>query len=143
MDYIVLAGVKPYDGRYELDLSREMSSREWGWIKRLAGYLPVTMDENTFSDPEFACVLAVIALHRASKVETREVPAVFEKIADAPFGTTITIEGDNELEQEDDAGPPAGSPPTGEAGKSPSNGSSQPSTRPELSTSKTSSVIPV
>ena len=39
-------GVPPYDGRYDFDLEgRELTTREWGWIKRLSGYLPLTIEE--------------------------------------------------------------------------------------------------
>lgn len=106
---IVLAGVKPYDGTYPLDFAQELTTREFGWIKRLAGYLPLQLDDAiTGGDPEFFCVLAAIALHRAGRAEAREVPAVFERLADAPFGSAITVVLDTEEEQaaEGDAGPP-------------------------------------
>ena len=36
--WLRLDGVKPYDGRYELDLDGQpLTRREWGWIKRNAG----------------------------------------------------------------------------------------------------------
>ena len=75
MDYIVIEGVPPYDGRYEFDLEgRELTTREWGWIKRHSGYLPLTIEDG-FTDPELVTVFAAIALRRAGKVEAREVPA--------------------------------------------------------------------
>ena len=74
MDYIVVEGVRPYDGRYEFDLAgQELTTREWGWIKRLSGYLPLTVEEG-LSDPELIVVFAVIALRRAGKVEPKDVP---------------------------------------------------------------------
>jgi hypothetical protein len=109
VDYIVLSGVQPWDGRYELDLGEEFTTREWGWIKRHAGYLPLTLTDEAMSDPELACVLAVIVLHRAGKVERQRVPDVFERLVDAPFGATVTIEVGEEEETEDDAGPPPSS----------------------------------
>ena len=43
MRWITLTGFKPYDGRYEFDLDgNEFTAREWGWLKRLAGYMPMT-----------------------------------------------------------------------------------------------------
>lgn len=108
MDYIVLSGVKPYDGRYELNLTQEFTTREWGWIKRLAGYLPVTLTDDAFSDPELACALAVIVLHRAGRIEKPEAAAMFDRLVDAPFGSTITIETDDaSADEAGDAGPPA------------------------------------
>ena len=100
MDFIVVEGVRPYDGRYEFDLAgQELTTREWGWIKRLSGYLPLTVEEG-LSDPELIVVFAVIALRRAGKVEPKDVPAVFERLSDAPFGAAITMETDVEVEEE-------------------------------------------
>jgi hypothetical protein len=98
VDYITIAGVQPYDGRYELDLEQApLTTREWGWVKRLSGYLPMTIGEEGFADPEFVAVLACVGLRRAGKVEAKDVPEVFERISDAPFGSTITLEaGDTE-----------------------------------------------
>ena len=108
MDYIVIEGVPPYDGRWEFDLEgRELTTREWGWIKRLSGYLPLTIDEG-LADPELIIVFACIALRRASAVESREVTDLFERLSDAPFGSAITMETDREEEVEE-AGPPPSS----------------------------------
>ena len=106
MDYIVVEGVRPYDGRYEFDLEGQaLTTREWGWIKRLSGYLPLTVDEGA-RDPELIVVFAVIALRRAGKVEPRDVPAVFETLSDAPFGSTITMETDVVEEEAEEKRPP-------------------------------------
>lgn len=105
---IVIAGVKPYDGRYDLDLGQELTTREWGWIKRLAGYLPSNLTDDSFSDPELGCVLAVIAMRRAGRIQPAEVVGVFEKLADAPFGSAISIEGEPDAEGVEE-GPPPGS----------------------------------
>ena len=105
MDRIVIEGVHPYDGRWDFDLvGRELTTREWGWIKRLSGYLPLTIEEG-FSDPELITVFAAIALRRAGRIEPREVPEVFERLSDAPFGSAITLE--TEEAEEDDVGPPS------------------------------------
>jgi hypothetical protein len=117
---LIITGVHPYDGRYPLDLETEFTTREWGWLKRLAGYLPLQLDDNAFADPELACVLAVIVLHRAGTIERTEVPKVFDRIVDAPFGSTITIEADEDAEA--DAGPPASS----SNGSSATSGASSP-----------------
>ena len=59
-------------------------------------------------DAEFMCVMGLIALHRAGRIEPRDVPRVFDKLIDAPFGSAITIEveDDEEADEADDAGPP-------------------------------------
>jgi hypothetical protein len=107
-DYITITGVKPYDGRYELDLTEQQAftQREWGWIKRYAGYVsPLDMGENAFADPEMVGVLALVALYRAGKVETRDVQAVWERFQDAPFGSTVRFEA-GPADEEDDGSPP-------------------------------------
>ena len=108
MDYITIDGVPPYDGRYEWDIeNRELTTREWGWIKRLTGYLPLNIEEG-LGDPELVVVFAAMALRRAGKVEAKDVPQAFERLSDAPFGERITLETDV-ADEEDDAGPPASS----------------------------------
>jgi hypothetical protein len=137
MDFIVLENVKPYDGRYQFDLAgSELTTREWGWIKRHSGYLPLTVEEGfAGADPELFAVFATIALRRAGRIEPADVPAVYEKLVDAPFGSTIRLETDT-VEQGDDAGPPPtaerpsssgnGSPASSETSAGPRNGSGTP-----------------
>jgi hypothetical protein len=109
MDYLIIEGVPPYDGRWQFDLeTQELTTREWGWIKRLSGYLPLTVEEG-LGDPELVVVFACIALRRAGKATPTEVPKLFEELSDAPFGSAITMETDVVDEAEDDAGPPASS----------------------------------
>jgi hypothetical protein len=105
MNWIVVDGVRPWDGRYEFDLDEQpLTSREWGWIKRHAGYLPLTIDDGLRGgDPELFSIWAVIALRRAGKIQPAEVAGVFERFADAPFDGSITFEGG---EVGADAGPP-------------------------------------
>jgi hypothetical protein len=132
-DHIAIHGVKPYDGRYELDLGDEFTTREWGWIKRLSGYLPATLTDDAMSDPELACVLAVIVLHRVGRIERTEVPTVFDRLLDAPFGSAITIEvGENTEDTDGDAGPPLKS----------SNENSDTNGAGSLTSSETSEVTP-
>jgi hypothetical protein len=108
MDWIVIDGVPPYEGRWQFDLdTQELTTREWGWIKRLSGYLPLTVEEG-LSDPELIVVFACIALRRAQKVTPAEVPDVFERLSDAPFGSAITMETDTK-EAAIEASPPASS----------------------------------
>lgn len=120
MDWVVIDGVKPWDGRYELDLAgAPLTSREWGWIKRFAGYLPADLDGRTFTDPEVISVLAIVSLHRAGKVEPRDVPDLWERLQDVPFGSTITLEL-GETEEDDEVADPTES----SNGNEPSSGAS-------------------
>ena len=105
MQHVIITGVPGFDGRYPFDLEhRELTTREWGWIKRLAGYLPLALDDDAFGDPELITVFAAIALRRQGKVEAADVPRAFETLSDAPFGAAITLETDEEAQP--DAGPP-------------------------------------
>lgn len=111
MRTIVISGAPPYDGRYEFDQARKFTAREWGWIKRLSGYLPDELDV-AMRDAEFSVVVALIALHRAGKISTGEVPQLFERFADAP-DLELTAETDEpvdeELESPDPTSPPSSS----------------------------------
>jgi hypothetical protein len=110
MDYLVVDGVKPWDGRYEFDIvDAELTTREWGWIKRCSGYMPLTVAEGfDGGDPELFACFAVIMLRRAGKIQAAEVEDVFDRIADAPFGATIRVESDS-ADQTDDQSPPPSS----------------------------------
>jgi hypothetical protein len=127
---ITVTDVKPYDGTYELSFEQELTAREWGWIKRLSGYLPASIDAAVLGDdPEFACVLAVMAMRRTGKIAAAEVPGVFDRLIDAPYGSTIQVKFDEaDANAEDDAGPPALS----------SNGSETTSGRGSRTSSETS-----
>jgi hypothetical protein len=112
MDYLIIQGVAPYDGRYPLDLDeQELTTREWGWIKRLSNYLPLTAaDGFNGNDPELMCALAAILLRRAGRIQTRDVPGVFERLADAPFTASLSWESDPAGEPlEDDLADPTAS----------------------------------
>ena len=124
MSIINVTGAKPYDGRYPLDLDEQpLTTREWGWIKRNAGYVPLTLTGEAFSDPELIIVLAVIAIRRAGRIATEQFAEVWDRFNDAPFGSMLTIEPDpDEVDDEDDAGPPA----LGNSESSSSNGGSSP-----------------
>jgi hypothetical protein len=139
VDWIVVEGVKPWDGRYEFDLERQpLTTREWGWIKRLAGYLPITIDEGfDGGDPELFTCFAVIALRRAGQIENRDVAATYERIIDLPQERTIRIESDTEA-IEDDASPPA----TSSNGKQGSSGPSSPTSSETLPLSPARSGTP-
>jgi hypothetical protein len=110
-DHILIEGVRLYDGEYPFDLENaELTTREWGWIKRLAGYLPDTI-EGGAQDPELVIVFAAIAIRRAGKIEAREVPEVFDTLSDAPFGAAVKLvleapEEEPKEDGEDDALPP-------------------------------------
>ena len=133
MDTIVITGVPPWDGRYPFDIAdNEPTTREWGWIKRFSGYLPTTIEDGLKgADPELICAFAVIALRRAGKATNEDVPGLYERLADAPFGAAVQLETDS-TDSEGDVGPPAGS----------SDGSSSSSGTDSTRSSETSPEIP-
>lgn len=112
MPAIILTGVQPYDGRYPLQLEGDLFTiHEWGWIKRFAGYLPATVwDGFDGGDPELMATFAVIALHRAGRITSRDAPDVFAQIGHGQLGAQLQIEADpGDAEAEDDASPPRSS----------------------------------
>ena len=120
MDWLVLEGVKPWDGRYEFDLdATAMTTREWGYLKRLSGYMPMTIEQGFEGrDPELFAAFAVIALRRNGRITNDDVDHVYERIIDAPFAESIRLEPGETETEEDDAGPPERS----SNGKQPSSG---------------------
>ena len=110
MDHIVIDGSNPWRGRYEFDLAESVETltlSEWGWIKKLGGYLPATIGEGLAgADAELIGTLAVIALCRNGKIDKRDVPDVFERLVDSPY-TAVTIEFGDVSPEKGDAGPPA------------------------------------
>lgn len=112
-DWLNIKGVKPYDGRYLFDVDgAPFTTREWGYIKRLSGYMPLTVSEGfAGGDPELYAAFAVIALVRAGRVEPADVAGVFDRIADAPFGAAVQLENDGLDDTAADAVDPPQEPP--------------------------------
>src|SRR5262245_36943238 len=137
MYHLVIEGVRPYDGRYPFDLEgQELTTREWGWIKRLSSYLPMTVSDGFASgDAELMCAIAVILLRRAGTITTEDVPSVYERLADAPFTASLHWEATQDGEPvEGDADDPTassnGNTESSGAGSTTSSGSSDdPSSR--------------
>src|SRR5262245_49440265 len=117
MDYITVSGVLGYDGRYGLDIEAQgFTVQEFGWIKRLSGYLPLTIDEGyQGADAELFAVFALIAMVRNGKVAEADAEDVFDKLRHAPM-TAITFEGD--ASEDADASPPASPENSGSNGTS-------------------------
>ena len=133
MDWIVITGVPPWDGRYPFDIAdHEPTTREWGIIKRFSGYLPTTIEDGLKgADPELICAFATIALRRAGKIGNDDVAGLYDRLAVAPFGAAVQLETDS-VEEADADSPPAGS----------SNGSSNFSGTDSTASSETSPATP-
>jgi hypothetical protein len=115
MDRVVITGIPPFDGEFELDLStRVFSTLEWRWIKKISGYLPLTIQDGLEGgDPDIFVVMAIVALYRSGKIAKEQVFAVADVLAEPPFdGSAIQIiVGEPEQEADEDR-PPASSPTT-------------------------------
>lgn len=143
MDHLVIENFRPYEGRYGMDLSQGITTREWGWLKRLAGYSPLTVEDGYRTyDPEFWAVFAVILLRRAGKIQTRDVEATFERLVDEDFTSVIRIEFDagDVAEVDDENADPTGSSTGSIASSGPA--SSESSETPTTPTSRTPSSDP-
>ena len=114
MARIVITGIPPYDGDYELDSDRAFNAREWRWIKKVSGYMPLTVSEGfEGGDPDLFVALAIIAMAREGRVTKDEGLRVADVLAEAPFdGAAITMVGDEPVEADeiplDLTPPPAG-----------------------------------
>lgn len=96
-DRFVISGVGRYDGEYDFDIDADpLTTREWHWIKKLSGYMPMTLGEGLDGgDPSLVVALCTVALHRAGKISRDEVLPVADSLADAPFdGAAIQLVGD-------------------------------------------------
>lgn len=104
----IVINVKPYQGEYLFDIGEEpLTVLEWRWVKKLSGYLPMTIDDGLRGgDPDLFLAFAVVALTRAGKVDQRSALEAADTLAQAPFdGTAIQYVA---VEEEGDAdGPPA------------------------------------
>lgn len=108
MQHIVLSeAVKPYDGRWEIDLSgTTFNTYEWGIIKRFSGYYMGDYAEGLKRlDVELLVALAVVALTQAGKANSDNQQDVYHRLASVPFdGEVISLDvGEDE---EEDAVPP-------------------------------------
>src|SRR5262252_5063885 len=114
MDRVIVSGIPPFDGEFELDLStRVFSTLEWRWIKKISGYLPLTIQQGLEGgDPDIFVVMAVIALYRAGKIQREQAYMAADALAEPPCdGSAIQIFV-GESEQPGDVRPPASSPTT-------------------------------
>lgn len=116
---LVITGIRPYDGSYDFDMESEpLTTLEWRWVKKISGYLPLTLQDGfDGGDPDLIVALAVVALRRAGKIMKEQAFQAADRIADAPFdGAALQLIADpddeTEADAEGDAVPPAEASPT-------------------------------
>lgn len=107
MIYMVIKEPKLWAGRWPLDLENEpLIRREWGWVKKFSGYMPLTVREGVEGgDAELFAVYAIIALVRAGTIQREDVPMAFDRFMDLPFDTAL-MDSDDETGDGDAAVPP-------------------------------------
>lgn len=117
-----------FKGEWDFDLGDEpLTALEWRWIKKVSGYLPLTIDEGVAGlDPDLFIAIAVIVLVRVGRVQRGEALAVADILADLPAdGSALKVVFDDTAEEEEGEGdPPAVAavpptePPPNDSGKS-------------------------
>lgn len=101
---IVKVKVERYKGEYPLESDRPMDAFEWRLIKKISGYMPMTIDAGfAGDDPDLYIALAVIALLRAGKIRKEEAllaAAIFDSapVSDESF---IVLDFSDETEKEE------------------------------------------
>lgn len=92
----IVIDVPRYKGEYDLDTDRAFNAREWQWIKKVSGYLPLTVDDGfAGGDPGLFVALAVIAMCREGKITRDDGLRVADELMESPFdGVAITLVGD-------------------------------------------------
>jgi len=93
MSVVVIDGVPPYDGEYELNERRAWNTREWRLIKQVSGYLPATYGDGLDGrDPDLWIALTVIAMTREGRIGRDEAAKVAEALAEVPWdGASISV----------------------------------------------------
>lgn len=83
-DTIVVKGVRQYEGEYVFDLADEpLTTLEWRWIKKISGYLPLTIEDGWVGlDPDLILSFGIIAMRRAGKIDKDRALVVAEQLED-------------------------------------------------------------
>lgn len=113
-DKIVL-NVGRYKGEYDLDAESEpFTNLEWRWIKKISGYLPLTVGDGLAgADPDVIVAFAVIALSRAGRIDQTQALQVADEFDSLPFdGVAIVYQPDLEETEAGDPTKPATTPAT-------------------------------
>jgi hypothetical protein len=141
-DKIVL-NLPRYKGEYELDLEDSpLTNLEWRWVKKISGYLPLTMADGwKGGDPDLFVAFAVVAMARAGRIQKEEALTVADSLMDAPFdGASITFVGE-EADADDPPAEPATTPETDKPLRSIGASTSAPtSASPDVDLSRTGAL---
>lgn len=108
----VIVHVDPFKGEYPLDVGEQpFTTVEWRWIKKVSGYLPLTIEEGwNGGDADLFNCIAVIAMYRGGRLAKAEVLKAAEILEDYAMGESVTFEEDEPEEGEDEDDPKASEP---------------------------------
>jgi hypothetical protein len=111
MRWIRIEGLRPFDGRYEFNLDAgEFTTREWQWIKKHAGYMPLTIEQGAQGgDIDLIVAFTAIALYRAARLDQAEVASFVERVQDVDIGAHIAFDAEDVAEEADASPPPPSS----------------------------------
>ena len=95
MAEVVISGVPPWDGEYDLNEDLPWNTREWRWVKLIAGVMPAGYEQAYEGrDADLFLAIAVIGLCRAGRIGKTEGPTVAAELEEVPWGDgKITIRG--------------------------------------------------
>jgi hypothetical protein len=104
MPNMVIKGIAPYDGTYELDTEQPFNGREWRWVKKISGYMPATMSDGFRGmDPDLFIALAVVAMCRAHRINRDQGLDVADELSEANMkNASIMLEADPSEEDVDE-----------------------------------------
>jgi hypothetical protein len=108
MRWIRIEGLKPFDGRYEFNLDAgEFTTREWSWIKKHAGYMPLTIEQGAQGgDVDLIVTFTAIALYRADRLDQAEVASFIERVQDVDIAAHIAFDVEDDAKEADASPPP-------------------------------------
>ncbi len=136
-DRIKITGIAAFEGEYDLDIADQpLNALEWRWVKKVSGYLPFTIDDGLAGgDPDVVIALAVVAMHRAGKINRDQVLQTADQLADLPFDDAHLqlIAGetaDPPMGQGSDETPASGNGSSGSSGDGSSTTSANPAPSP-------------
>lgn len=123
-----------YRGEYEFDFNEQaLSALEWRWIKKLSGYLPMTISDGFAGlDPELIVALSVVVLYRHGRIGKEDALTVAEQFMEIPAdGEGLRLMLGEEAEVDDPPEVPAETPATDEPSSTTGGSSSTTSAHPD------------
>lgn len=97
----------PYRGEWPIDFGDSFTIGEWRVIKKVSGYLPLTIEEGFSNlDPDLIVALTVVALVRNGKVRSENALDAARRMDDMALDGSGIVVDFGGAEDGDDADPP-------------------------------------